>query len=797
MFKNLLKTSIRSITRNKLFSLINIIGLAISMSLCLLVITLITEIKSYDKFNAHSDAIYRVITHRTVLDNATGDFASTTLAMLPNLKQEFSEIETVVGMRDGFSGDMDTGSRILPLSGIYIDNAFFDVFSFPLASGNPETALAEPFSIVLTQEASIKLFGDEDPIGKVLTIHEGDTYQVTGLFEKLPRNSHLKFESLVSLSTIESLALRDDVTSKMSNWSDIYQNYVYIKINEGASIENIEERLNTTVEPVFRDNARTKMAFSLQRLDNIMTGPLLSNQLGLSLPPVVLIIISVLTLLIMLTAGFNYTNLSLARGIRRAKEVGIRKVVGAKRRQVLSQFVLESVLISLGALVLGYGLFLFVKQLFLGLAPEMQQLFSLEISTVLILKFVLFALAVGILAGLLPSLILSKIKPITALRDTSGVKLFRHINLRKVLLIVQFTLSLIFINATYIMSKQFKFVQDFDLGFETSNVLNIPLQGNDRQTVFNQLTNVPGVEEVSFSQFIPSTGSAYSSSIKYKNPLDSIDMNDLGVDENYLALHKFDLIVGENFEEREGQNSLQQVIVNEAFVKYYSIESPEAALGEIISVDGKEAIIKAVVRDFYYHRINSPIEPFLLRYTPELLNWANLKIESSDLPTTMAKIEEAWTKVDPMHEIQTQFFNERIQQAYGQFSIFSKVIGFISFLAISIAALGLLGMAVYIIETKMKEVSIRKTLGASEQILMQLLSRSFVRMLIIASLIALPITYMIFDKAIFASSTNHTEIGAMELSFGILLIFIISIITVGSQVYKAATSNPVDHLRNE
>lgn len=797
MFRNLLKSSLRSILRNKLFSTINIVGLSISMSVCLLVIALIVNVKSYDTFHEKGNSIYRVITHRQALQYPPSHFASTTLALLPSLEADFPEIENAVGLQDGFATDMSTGERIVPVSGMFMGQAFFDIFSFEWISGSQEDALSEPFSIVLTENAAIKLFGDEDPIGKMLTSGEGDPYRVTGLMANAPQNSHIKFESLVSLPTRTALEARGGIRQIMNNWEEVFSSYIYVELREDAAVEGLNTKLAALGKDRYADNDQLNIHFTLQPLGEIMTGPELSNQLGLSLPPVLLIILTGLAAIIILTATFNYTNLSLARSIRRAKEVGVRKVIGARRRQVLFQFLLESVLIALAAFGIGYVLFLFIRDMFLGLAPELSMIFSLDVTPRILINFVLFTLLVGVIAGLLPSIILSKVKALTALRNTSGLQLFRHVNLKKVLLATQFVFALLFINAAFITSKQYKFTQTFDLGYDTENIINVSLQGNDPQTIANEFSQLSEVEAISFSAFIPSTGTASSVYVKYQNPLDSLSINELRIDENYLNVHNFEIVSGENFEKRINSDAQQSVIVNERFLTQFGIESADEALGQVVNVGNTDHFIRGVVRDFHYDRLNRAIGPFIFRYSSQNLGWANIKIQSTDLAAVMDKMEATWQKVDPLHELNSEFFEDRIARAYADFELSSKIIGFVSILAISISGLGLLGMAVYIVETRLKEVSIRKVLGANEGKLMLLLSRTFTRMLIISSLIALPITFFLFDQLVFASYANRISLGITDLLIGVILIGIMALLTAGSQIYKAANSNPAEHLRSE
>ncbi len=802
MFKNYFKTSIRSIGRNKLFSAINVIGLAISMSVCLLMISFLSEVFSYDNFHVDKDRMYRIMTSNQFLQEDPSDFASTSVLVGKRLQEEVPGIESSVIMRRNFGGDAKIGDKTIPISGIWAGEGFFDVFkAFPLIQGNPETALKEPYSIVLTEEAAVKLFGDEDPMGKIIQLRSENSYTVTGIVQKPPHNSHFTFETLGSFITYENERKKNSTGNYWISWNDIWSNYVYMVLEPNTSASQVNAALKAIQDEENAKNDRVNNYVKLQSIGAIMPGPDLSNNIGKSMNTSILWLLSGLTFIVILCAGFNYTNLSIARSLRRAKEVGVRKVVGASRKQVFSQFIVEAIIISLISLVFATLLFYVIKPEFLNLDGEIQEVAKIQTTPTLFIYFFVFSIVIGIMAGFFPAVFLSKLKAVKVLKDAGSTTLFKKINMRKVLIVVQFTLSLAFIISATIGYRQYKYALAFDLGFKTENVLNVRLSGNDANTVANAFRSIPEVTEISKSLMIPSIGNRYGNTLKYDDPMDSVTLYYNIIDENYIPLMDHDLVAGTNFESRPEQEKEEVIIVNEQVLKRFNIGTPDEAIGKQIQLgggtNGNKVRIIGVVKDFHYAKISDGIKSFGFRYRPGEYDYLNLKINTNDIVGTMDKLKSAWLDIDDVHEFSAMFYDERIERAYSEFSVMFTIVGFLAFITISLAALGLLGMAVYTAETRLKEISIRKVLGATEGSLIKLLARGFMWLLIIAALIAVPATYFLFDSVVLAQSVNRISIGIIELMSGVVVIFAIGFLTIGSQTLKAAKSNPAETLRTE
>lgn len=799
MLKNYLKTSSRNIARNKLFSAINIIGLAISMSVGLLMISLIYELHSYDQFHRYADRTYRIISHETYMNDSPYSIAASPLLAAKRMEEEIPGVEAYVTMNRRFVGGVKRGDKLVNLKGLWASKDFFKVFpDFNVLSGNIDSALESPNSIVLTEATALKLFRTTDVIGELIELENGTSYTVTALIENVPFNSHFTFEALGSMVTYENEKRRTSPDNAWLRWTSMGNDYIYLRLQQGIDPSVVNAELARIADEENLKSERLKIDVALQPLLSIIPGPVLSNNIGKSMDTQIIWIMLALTLIVIVSAIFNYTNLSIARSIRRMKEVGVRKVMGAARRQVFAQFMVEAVLIAVLSLLFATLIYYLAKDGFLELDQSLQQTLLLESAPLLLVCFLLFSIVVGLFAGFFPALVLSKLQVISALKGQSKSGLLKRVQLRKVLNIVQFTFSMIFIISATIAYRQYDYALNFDLGFDTDNVVNIDLQGNDADKTATALASIPGIDQVSKSYILPGIGGSDRTKVKYKDPLDSSYIAYNFVDEHYIPLLEHHLLAGKNFEAAPDQKQEQWVIVNEQLLSRFNIGSPQEAIGEIIELDGNKALtIVGVVEDFVYSDISNNIGNFGFRYAPNRFNLLNLKLSLQATPSIMDEINRVWDEVSAGQPMKASFYDLLIQQNYAQYSAIYNIVGILAFLAITIASLGLLGMAVYTTETRIKEVSIRKILGASSGQLFNLLGKSFIWILIVSAVLAIPVSYYLFDQLVLASSANRISIGVIELLSGVLIIFIIGAVTIGSQAWQASRANPAKTLRTE
>ncbi len=801
LFRNYFRTSIRNMIGNPLFSLINIVGLAISMSVALLLIAFLTETQKIDAFHQDADRVYRINNSHSYLGRLNDTrYASTSAITGLRMQESIAGIESLTIMRlIHRDSDFSNGDKTVPLSLLWASDEFFDVLSFEMIAGNPQTALKEMHSVVLTDESAKKLFGDESAMDKQLVLND-ETYTVTGVVKKPPMHSHLKFEALGSYVT-HAEAMKDH--ERFDSWTYMWSYYVYFKIEEGQDPEVIQSRLFQLSEEENSKVENYEFITYMQPLLAIMPGENLNNEIGSSMDTTMIWALVILSFVVVLSACFNYTNLSLARSMRRSLEVGVRKVNGASGFQVWLQFITESTVLSIIALIAASGLFVVLRSYFFTIDDSLDDLVTLQITPEIVTYFIGFSVLVGFAAGFFPAMFFSKLSVFKVLKDVSKVKILGKVNFRKVLILVQYVISLIFIVAVTLTYKQYRHALNFNLGYATDNILNIKLFGEDAQPLINDLQQIPEIQNISTSSMVTSLGSYWSEYTKYQDPLDSASVYHNRIDENYLPIHKHEFLAGGNFVKGSESDSAEnnQIIVNEAFLKRFDMGTPEQALGELVTFGGEEKVIHGVLKNFHYGKVESRIRSFGFVYGRQkhefLRGYVNLLVNTSDIFSTMNKIEKAWKEYDDVHPIRASFYNDQIKAAYDDNASMIAVIGVLAVLAITIASMGLLGMVVFTTETRLKEVSIRKVLGATDYNLLYLLGRGFMILLIVAAAIAIPVSYYFINSVVLADVAYKASFGVFDIGIGVLAVMLLALLAISFESLRAARSNPANILRSE
>lgn len=799
MLTNHIKITFRNLVKNKTFSLINIGGLSISMVICLLSISFISELNSYDKFNVNHKRIYRVQSAYQRSGQPVLNLASSSVYAAKKIKSAFPEVEDLTLVTYGFEGNALTANNdYVSLNGHWATESFLNVFSFDLKQGNSATALKEPYSLILTERIATSLFGHTQAIGKTVKLQNDQEYKVTGIMADVPTNSHIQFEVLCSFKTKE---IEERNNERFDSWTSLFNHYTYLLLPDNADTEALETKLINLSEEENAKVTNRNIVLGLQPLDKIAIGTPLMNDLGFSMDQEVVYMVIGLTFIILLSACFNYTNLSIARSFKRTREIGVRKAMGSTRGQISWLFLTEAIVISILALAIAYPIFEITKGQVLSFDSELQQAISFEMSPRLFLIFVGFALLTGLMAGLLPAILLSKTKVINALKGVfSRISTASSWNMRKALLVVQYTLSLGFILATTISYSQYKYALDYDLGYQTFGIVNLALNDQDAQTVINEFSKHPRVLEISKSMLTLGTGRYLDFYGYYQNPSDSSQVSYNIVDENYLPLHDFEFMAGSNFDKESELAGQSGIIVNEVLLKRFGINSATEALGEQIVLSGNKYSIQGVVSDFHSSSLSDEIMPFAFLSTggfPNAARTLNLKISNDNLTETMSDLKEALSTIDKAAVFEADFYDEQIKQTYVSFFSIFKIVSILATIAISIAALALLGMAIYTTEIKLKEISIRKVLGAQSKHLAYQLSKGFLYPLILSTVIAIPLTYFVFDEFILDGISYSAPIGIIELFGGLAILTLIVVLTVSGQIFKSVRANPSATLRSE
>jgi putative ABC transport system permease protein len=796
MIKNYLLTAFRNILRYKGFSLINIFGLALSMSVCMVIIVVILDQYSYDEIHTKKDQIYRV-QQVDSLAHIGLKIASNPYALGTELRDNYAVAEKVVILNGQFRGEGLYKDTRLPLSGFYANSDFFKVFDFKLEDGSAEFILDEPYTMVLSSDAAHKFFGDEDPIGKFIEIDTLGAYEVKGVVAKTKEKSHIRFEVLFSLSTLEILDQRRDEPRFVNNWETGYGSWIYLLLDDNADLGNIQKILDQISIEKYKDNEETKYSFYLQPLDKIVPGPLLGNEIGSFLPKVFILFLGGLALVIIISAAFNYTSLSVARSMLRAKEVGVRKTFGATRSQIIVQFLMEAVMIAVISLIMAIVLLQFLLPAFSG----MQMMSMLEIrpeqNTTIYVWFLIFALVTGLLSGALPAIFISAFRPIFVLKGITNVKFFSRITLRKILLVSQFVFSMVFIISILLIFKQMNFMINVDLGFDSEVVYDINLQGKDFNKVKDEYSQLPEVVDITASSHIPAEGNVWGVDVRLKMDDEKYEANYFSVDEKYIETMGLELIAGKNFPENMSGENEKFVIASEMALEQFQLGSPQEALGTTLILEDSTLVeIIGVIKDFQYLAVFLNMKPMLLRYVPRIHFHAFLRLDSHDMMATVAKLENTWKKIDPDHDLDGDFLDGRIKFYYSFFEDIMYTVGFATLLAIIIAAFGLLGMATYSTRTRQKEIGIRKVFGAEVNQIVLLVSKSYLWLMGIAAVIGGIIAYLV-NNLWLQNLAKSVDFGIGTILAGVFIVVFIGLLTISSQTLKAAQTKPATTLKNE
>ncbi len=789
MIRSYLLTAFRNLFKYKGFSAINIIGLSLSMTVCLLILLVIHDQLSYDNFHKHRKRIYRVLTNDEMSEFVVTRFASTAFPMATYLEDNYPVVEEAVAIHGSFSNEGKYNDKIISFSGYYTGSDFFNIFDFELVGGNPEHALDEPYSIIMREETARKFFGEEDPVGKTILVDTTKEFTVTGIIKEKKEKTHIDFEILASVNSMD-----EDLSS---DWNDVYSNWVYFIAKDGFNPDELQQAFEKIREEQYSSDPDHDYSFSLQALTGIPLGPLLGNEIGFFLPKMIIYGMVILALILIVTAAFNYANLSMARSLSRAKEIGVRKVVGAFRLQVFIQFLVESVVAALFALVLSYVLLQFLKPAFTGMKFMNMLNVSPQENVSIYIWFLIFAIITGLIAGLIPALYMSSFNPVTIFKDISELKIFSRVFLRKLLVVAQFAFSIILLVTIVVLFRQMKYWMNADYGFNKENVLTIRLKGNDRNLLENELRSLPEIKAVAWSSHIPGVGNVWSDNAWVDNKENKIELCHFYTDRNYIDVMGLSLIEGVNFPDHFTTGDEKYVIINQTAVDVFNFGTPNEALGETITIEDTILVeVIGVVKDYNFFALFSKIQPMALRINPDNYHVANLLVSTPDISRTMNKLEKIWKEIDPVHTMEAKFLDDEIREYYMFFSDILYMIGVTSLLAIIIACLGLFGMATYSAETKVKEIGVRKVFGAKGLSVAYFISKGYLSLILISILIAVPLSY--FGNNLWLQNfTYRVSFGFETLFLCSVFILLLSLLIIGSLSLKAANTNPARSLRYE
>ncbi|HYG19360.1 MAG TPA: ABC transporter permease [Ohtaekwangia sp.] len=802
MIRNYVLIAYRNLLRHKGFSLINITGLAVGIASCLLIAMYVQHELSYDRYHTNLNQIYRVIhayqhgeDAATLPPPAPGDFQVWGNAPVgAALLQDFPEVVKVVQFTGRQSLLLQHGEKRFQENDLFFaDSTVFEVFSWNLIAGSPKDALARPHTIVLTERMAQKYFGDDEALGQTIIVDNGDSYTVTGVMEDVPVNSHFTFDALLSMVTFRNNR------PEIFDWWGYVDFYTYFTVTENFNRAEFEAKFPELVK---RHKVHFPYVMGIEHLPDVYLHSQAVRQPGTTGSLMNIYIFSTIAVFILVIACINFMNLSTARAMDRAKEVGVRKVAGAYRTSLVKQFLSESVLISVLATLIGLALASVTLPMFETLSGKRIS-FDLLYTPKAMGMLVVVALATGLLAGSYPAMVLSGFRPSLVLKG-----LFRSsshgVILRKALVVFQFSLSVMLIIGTWVVYTQLDHLRNRDLGFhdEQMVVIDFGWDGKvqrDIAGIKNAFRDLPSVVSVSAQRTVP--GGFFP---KAYTEIESPDGKMVGnapdlfeIDEDFIPNFGIQMAAGRNYSTEFPSDTLQAMIINEAAAKLYGYQDPREAIGKKFSQWGRDGVVVGVVRDFNYRSLHNVVEPLALRLEPR---WSSasicLRVNTNDLPATIAAADKLWQQLAPQRPFLYSFLDEDFHRQYKEDQQFGKVFSAFAGLAIFIACFGLFGLVTYSTGQRTKEIGIRKVLGASVTGIVALLSRDFIRLVVLAIVIATPVA--LYAMGLWLEDFAYRiEIGMSLVILPGLIVMFLALMVISWQSVRTALGNPITSLRNE
>jgi len=810
MFQNYFKIAVRNLAKRKLYSFITISGLALGMTASLLISLYVWNERSYDNFHLRNDRIFRVRQDRYSHGELTRQWTAGPWGIGPDLKSSFPEVIRYVsvnkgGMRSAVLANGDTffaEDKIL-----FASSEFFKVFSYPLIKGVDSLVLRNPFTMVVSESLATRYFRDKDPIGRTLKCNGKEEYEITGVFKDLPENTHLKFDALFSFESLLKIVGPTEAEDLMSSWAWA-GNYTYIELDPSANRASFEAKLPAYVMKEAGEFLRRwdeGMAFVLQPISSIHLNSNFKDELEPNGNDQTVNILSAVALFILIMAWINYVNLSTARSTERAKEVGIRKVLGSARSQLIRQFLFESFTIKLSAVVVTailVGLLLPHFSSFINRKIDLSVFASSKVWLILTGVFL-----VGVItSGLYPALVMSGLKPVSILKGRFQASASGNY-IRKGLVTFQFVSSVAMITGTFVVYRQIQFMRSGSLGINTEQMLIV--QGphvkdsasyHSRFNTFRQsLLAYPEIEKIAVSSDVPGRtvrGSNGGVRLVGQDPKMGNSYRVVMVDEDFIETYGIESIAGRAFL-RDFNDNWKTALVNETAMRLLGFTDPEKVIGQKIVVWDAALEIVGVLKDYHQESLKKKVDQLIFVCDKEAQDYYSLKIRANKpLVEIVTKAEGRYKAAFPGNPFLYFFLDDFFNQQYQSEQQFGKLFSLFTLLAIIIACLGLFGLSSYLVMQRTREIGIRKVLGASVKQITLLISKEFILIVLIANIIAWPISYFLVDDWL-SSFASRINLGVQSFTIPAAIALTIAILTIASQSIKAATANPVEALRTE
>ncbi len=813
MLRNFFKTAGRNILKHKAYAIINFAGLTAGLALSLLIITYVRSELSFDQFHEKADRLYRIA---YAAPNGM-KIASSPPPIAPLMADFFPEVENAarvynrnvsISHPEGQEGESFEETGVL-----FADSALMKMFSFNFVSGNPERALVDPFTLLITDEMAKKYFGDKNPLGESLIFGGKHSFRITGIVNDLPENSHLRFHMLVpydNMFDMESDETAQRMRTNLATNFVISHSYTYVLLKPGASPAGVDQNMGAFLKKHCPPNRMVGQIFTLFPLNDIH---LKSTLLGEPSPTnsmtniFIFIAIGILTLLI---ACINYINLSTAQSFTRIKEIGIRKILGSGRGQLIAQFLAESFLFCGVAIVLSYVAFYLALPL-LNQFTDKQMLFADAVDLELLTTSLVLLLVITLLAGGYPAYFVSRFDSVSSIKG-NGSNLEGGQFLRKSLVVFQLMVACMLLSGSLMLMKQLNFLSDQPLGFQKEHIITIPLASQNLNGIFvradssyrsrlqtfrDRVELQSGVQSTAASSGIPGLGTVYRGTIPEGfTQEDNLFIADLAVDYDFIKAYGIEIKAGRAFSKDFGTDETEAYIVNETAVREFKWGSPAEALGKTINREGKKGKVIGVVNDFNMATLTIPMGSLVMEIDPNQWNTLNVRFTNANVTTTIEHVKEEWNTSFPEKSFEYSFLDATLDQQYANFQNFSKIIQSFTLIAILISCLGVYGLVLFVVQRKVKEIGVRKVLGASIVGILQLIYKEFLWLLLIGFALAVPISFYFIQQWL-ENFTFHTSIDLLTYSMSFALVLIVVTLTISYHALKASLANPVLSLRSE
>ena len=802
MIKNYFKTAFRNLKRNKSYAVINVLGLAIGIAASLMIFLVIQFETSFDNFHKKKNDIYRIGTEFHTQDGVSYS-DGIAFPVAPALRVDFPQLKEVASIfRNGGQITVEIGGTQLKKLNednfYYAEPEFFKMFDFDWLAGNAKTCLKDPNSVVMTQATAEKYFGDwKSAVGKTIKYENKTLYKITGILKNIPPNSDFPLSVVASYSALQNTYIKQNLKDWVSTFGGAY---TFVVLPPELS----PKKLNAQLKPFakkYKPAEYSKDAYVTQPLSEIHYDDRFGNYKGHTFSHSLIKALALIGIFLLLIACVNFVNLATAQAVNRSKEVGVRKVLGSNRPQLAFQFLGETALITIAAVVIAIVIAESVLP-FLNKLLEVKMAMNFIFNPLLILYVLIVIILVTILSGIYPAIILSGFNPVTALKSKITSKMIGGISLRRALVVLQFAIAQILIIGMLIVVSQMNFFRNASLGFDKAAIINVPVPGDSiNHTKINYLRDRlianTDIKNVSFSFTSPSSESNWNSDFKFDHAIKTTNFsaNLKWADADYFKTYNLQFVAGHAY---EPSDTVREFVVNETLLRKLGIRNPQDAIGKEINFwdGGKVANIVGVIRDFNSYSLRQPMAPVVLSTWKDVYQTINIKIKAGAEKSVLPYVEKLWNQSFPEYFYEYRFLDKTIANFYRQENQLSILYKIFAAIAIFISCLGLYGLVSFMAVQRTKEVGIRKVLGASVRNIVYLLSKEFTLLIILAFIISAPIAYYIMHKWL-QNYTYRIPLSASIFLLAIISSIIIAWITVGQRAIKAAIANPVKSLRTE